>query len=89
MFVRVMKPAYAQGYGAVSAALREENAMYSPKIDERLIPVLYHLGRARKKPMTELVTDLIGKALVREDLPEPAMEALSAFVARPETSNAA
>ena len=63
--------------------------MYSPKIDQGLIPVLYHLGKARKKPMTRLVDELIAKALADEDLPEPALEAWSASRARPEPRNAA
>ena len=41
--------------------------MYSPKIDEELIPVLYHVAQARRMPMTRLVTELIGQALATED----------------------
>ncbi len=63
--------------------------MYSPKIDESLIPVLYHLGKARRKPMTRLVTDLISRALASEDLPEPALEAFEASMARPQPRNVA
>jgi hypothetical protein len=37
--------------------------MYSPKIKEELIPVLYRLARERKIPMTRLVSSLIEKAL--------------------------
>ena len=37
--------------------------MYSPKIDENLIPVLYRLAKEQKRPMTALVNELIGKAL--------------------------
>ena len=55
--------------------------MYSPKIDEALIPVLYHTARAKGIPMTKLVTLLIGKALVSENLPEPAIEAVTQLVA--------
>lgn len=64
--------------------------MYSPKIDEELIPVLYHTAKAKGVPMTRLVTILIGKALAREeDLPEPVMEAITAFVTRPGPRNVA
>ena len=33
--------------------------MYSPKIDEKHIPVLYRLGKQTKKPMTHLVNEAI------------------------------
>lgn len=33
--------------------------MYSPKIDEKHIPVLYQLGKQTKKPMTHLVNEAI------------------------------
>ena len=46
--------------------------MYSPKISEDLIPILYHTARARRMPMTKLVTLLIRKALAAEHLPEKA-----------------
>ena len=44
--------------------------MYSPKIDESLIPILYRLGKARRMPMTRLVNELIAKALETEQLPD-------------------
>ena len=37
--------------------------MYSPKIKEELIPVLYRLAREMEIPMTRLVSSLIEKAL--------------------------
>ena len=37
--------------------------MYSPKIKEELIPVLYQLAREMKIPMTRLVNSLIEKSL--------------------------
>ena len=37
--------------------------MYSPKISEDLIPVLYHAARARRVPMTKLVDKLIRNVL--------------------------
>lgn len=52
--------------------------MYSPKIDESLIPALYHTARARRVPMTRLVAQLIRKALKAETLPEAALAALKA-----------
>lgn len=33
--------------------------MYSPKIEERLIPILYRLPKKLKVPMTELVNAMI------------------------------
>jgi hypothetical protein len=52
--------------------------MYSPKIDESLIPALYHTARARRVPMTRLVAQLIRKALKTELLPQEATQALAA-----------
>ena len=37
--------------------------MYSPKIDEALIPQLYRLRRVKKIPMTRLVNQIIAAAL--------------------------
>ena len=54
-----------------------EVRMYSPKIDESLIPALYHTARARHVPMTRLVAQLIRKALKAEVLPEAALVALT------------
>ena len=47
--------------------------MYSPKLSDSLIPVLYRLGKARRMPMTKLVHLLIVKALSTEELPEELM----------------
>ncbi len=44
--------------------------MYSPKIEEELIPVLYRIGKAQKKPMTKVVADLIRKGMVAENAPQ-------------------
>ena len=52
--------------------------MYSPKIDETLIPAIYHTARARRIPMTRLVAQLIRKALKAEALPQEAKDALPA-----------
>ena len=37
--------------------------MYSPKIDEGLIPVLYRLAKERKIPMTRLVNEILQREL--------------------------
>lgn len=38
--------------------------MYSPKIDETLIPALYRIGKAINKPMTHVVNMIISQALM-------------------------
>jgi hypothetical protein len=52
--------------------------MYSPQIDPLLIRPLYHLGKARKKPMTQIVSELLFEALVSRDLPDEAARHLDA-----------
>ena len=48
--------------------------MYSPKISEELIPVLYHTAKQKCIPMTKLVNELIRSSLNYDDLSElPAM----------------
>ena len=37
--------------------------MYSPKIDERLIPALYRLAKALNVPMTRLVNAMIANGI--------------------------
>ena len=37
--------------------------MYSPKIDEELIPRIYRLGKLKKMPMTRLVNEILQRAL--------------------------
>jgi len=39
--------------------------MYSPKISEEHIPVLYKLAKQQKIPMTKLVNDIINNALTQ------------------------
>jgi len=39
--------------------------MYTPKIREDLIPRLYRAAKARKVPMTKLVTTLVETALMQ------------------------
>ncbi len=43
--------------------------MYSPKIAEDLIPVLYKMVKAQGRPMTKIVNDIIRKSLAKIDLP--------------------
>jgi len=38
--------------------------MYSPKISEDLIPVLYRIGKAEGKPMTHIVDSLLRETLM-------------------------
>ena len=38
-------------------------SIYSPKINEELIPVLYKIGKMEKKPMTRVVDELLRYAL--------------------------
>lgn len=46
--------------------------MYSPKINERLIPALYRSAKAQSLPMTKLVDRLLLQALSVEPLPAEA-----------------
>jgi hypothetical protein len=55
--------------------------VYSPKIAEQLIPVLYHAAKDQGVPMTALVNRLLTEALARENLPHAAREAMSAYAA--------
>ena len=41
----------------------EEEDMYSPKISEELVPVLYRLAREKHVPMTRYVDRIIRQAL--------------------------
>ncbi len=47
-------------------------ALYSPKIDEKLIPVLYYAAQASAVPMTQLADSLIWKGLASSKLPPDA-----------------
>ena len=42
--------------------------MYSPKIDEDLIPVLYKMAKAQSRPMTKIVNDIIRKVISKDSL---------------------
>lgn len=37
--------------------------MYSPKINEELIPRIYRLGKLKKMPMTRLVNEILQREL--------------------------
>lgn len=54
--------------------------MYSPKIDEELIPILYQTARDRGIHMTKLVDTLLVNGLIREPLPDNAREMLSEYL---------
>jgi hypothetical protein len=41
--------------------------MYSPRIDEDLIPPLYRMAKARRIPMTRLVSEILKEALASGD----------------------
>lgn len=49
--------------------------MYSPRISEELVPVLYRIGKAKRIPMTKLVDGIIRSALARNDLPQGKLDA--------------
>ena len=40
--------------------------MYSPKIDERLVPSLYKIAKSRGMPMTMLVNRVVSRFIKRE-----------------------
>jgi hypothetical protein len=40
--------------------------MYSPEIAKDLIPILYRLGKEKKKPMTKIVDEILRPALKPE-----------------------
>ena len=55
--------------------------MYSPRIPERLIPILYRLGRERGRPMTHLVAEAVERYLEDEGwLAAPVTEARTGTV---------
>jgi len=45
--------------------------MYSPKIPEHLIPALYRLGRAQRRPMTHLVAEAVERYLATSEAALP------------------
>jgi hypothetical protein len=45
----------------------QEDRMYSPKIDEKNIPILYKIAKEQGKPMTKVVNEMIDKALKADE----------------------
>jgi len=39
--------------------------MYSPKISEQLIPVIYRIAQTEKRPMTQVVNDILSDFLIK------------------------
>ncbi len=46
---------------------RKENKMYSPKIKENLIPILYKLAKQEQKPMTKLVNEMLRAEIAKRN----------------------
>ncbi len=44
--------------------------MYSPKIDEDLVSVLYRMAKAEVKPMTRVLNEMIRKAIAKDTSPK-------------------
>ena len=44
--------------------------MYSPKVREEFVPVLYRLGKRRRMPITRLVEEALHNYLARHGLTE-------------------
>ena len=40
--------------------------MYSPRIDEKLIPVIYSRAKSIKKPMTKVVNEILTAELIQD-----------------------
>jgi hypothetical protein len=59
--------------------------MYSPKISEDLVPVLYRLAKAKRMPMTRFVDGLIRQALA-SNLPGGKSETVNLAVQFPSES---
>jgi hypothetical protein len=53
----------------IEDVIRRE-AMYSPKINEQLIPALFKIARLRKIPMTRLVSQIIKNYLSNDKMME-------------------
>lgn len=43
--------------------------MYSPKISEDLIPILYVTAKSKKQPMTKLVDSILRQHLTQSSIP--------------------
>ncbi len=44
--------------------------MYSPKIDEDLVSLLYKMAKTEGKPMTRVVNEMIRKAVAKDTSPK-------------------
>ncbi len=44
--------------------------MYSPKIDEDLVPVLYKIAKVKGEPMTRVLNEMIRKAVAKNTSPK-------------------
>jgi hypothetical protein len=53
---------------------RKETMMYSPKIDEDLIPILYRLAKQEKKPMTKLIDEMLRAEIERRNVQDRPQE---------------
>jgi len=53
----------------IESLIRREK-MYSPKISEDLVPVLYRTARSKRIPMTKLVNRIIQEYLLNHDMME-------------------
>jgi hypothetical protein len=42
--------------------------MYTPKISEKLIPILYRIAKEKRVPMTTLVDSIIDSYLTRDEI---------------------
>ena len=42
--------------------------MYSPKISEKLVPILYRIAKEKRVPMTTLVDSIIDSYLTRDEV---------------------
>ena len=60
--------------------------MYSPKISEDLVPVLYRMAKERKTPMTRLVDGIIRDVIALSMKPERKAEAYKPELSCQETA---
>ena len=60
---------YTRYLEEIQNVIRRE-AMYSPKINEELIPALFKIARLRKIPMTKLVNQIITNYLLNDRMME-------------------
>ncbi len=61
---------YRTCYLEETANVISREAMYSPKINQELIPALYKIARLRKIPMTKLVNHIIKNHLSNHEMME-------------------